>query len=271
MKAYKTIYACSDAIGETAEAVARATMRQFPGSEVRLKRYGHIRSEEEIVHIVREAAETGGFIAFTLVQPELREMMKEEALRCGVPVVDVMGPMMQTFIDVFNGYPKRQPGLLHALDEDYFRRIEAMEFAVKFDDGKDARGLLQAQVVLVGVSRTSKTPLSIFLAHKGIKVANFPIIPEVKVPEELDPQPGRLIVGLTMKPDHMINIRKERLKAMGLPPASQYTSLERIHQELEYAAKIMERVQARVIDVTDRSIEETAGIVTTWLSELNRS
>ncbi|XEC93853.1 pyruvate, water dikinase regulatory protein [Paenibacillus tarimensis] len=266
----KVIYVCSDAVGETAEAVARATMRQFPGNEEKLKRYGHIRSEEEIVSIVKEAAATGGFIAFTLVQPELREMMKEEAMRCGVPIVDVMGPMMQTYIDVFNGFPKRQPGLLHTLDEDYFRRIEAIEFAVKFDDGKDARGLRQAQVVLIGVSRTSKTPLSIFLAHKGIKVANFPLIPEVKAPPELDPIPGRLVVGLTMDPEHMVKIRMERLKAMGLPPASRYASTERILEELEYAFAVMKKAECTIIDVTERAIEETAGIVSELLNEMKR-
>ncbi|GGG04900.1 pyruvate, water dikinase regulatory protein [Paenibacillus abyssi] len=266
----KIIYVCSDAVGETSEAVARAAMRQFPAGEVKLKRYGHIKSEEEIAAIVKEAAATGGFIAFTLVQPELREMMKEEAQRCGVRVVDVMGPMMQAYIDTFNGFPKRQPGLLHALDEDYFERIEAIEFAVKYDDGKDARGLQQAQVVLVGVSRTSKTPLSIFLAHKGIKVANFPLIPEVKVPPELVPVPGRLIVGLTMQPEHMIKVRKERLKTMGLPPVSQYASIARIDEELSYAAKVMQSLDCRIIDVTDRAIEETAGIVSAWLNEINR-
>ncbi|RXZ84756.1 kinase/pyrophosphorylase [Paenibacillaceae bacterium] len=264
----KIIYVCSDAVGETAEAVARATLRQFSsGEEVRLKRYGHIRSEEEIVAIVREASATGGFIAFTLVQPELREMMKEEAQRSSVRIVDVMGPMMQTFIDNFNGLPKRQPGLLHTMDEDYYRRIEAIEFAVAFDDGKDARGLLQAQVVLIGVSRTSKTPLSIFLAHKGIKVANFPLMPEVKPPEELSYQPGRIIVGLTMQPGKLMKIRTERLKAMGLPPASRYASMDRVREELTYAAEVMKSQNCRTIDVTDRAIEETAGIIMGWLGE----
>lgn len=267
----RIIYVCSDAVGETAEAVARATMRQFAAGEVKLQRYGHIRTEEEIVSIVAEAATTGGFIAFTLVQPELREMMKEEAKQREVMIVDVMGPMMQAYIDTFNGFPKRQAGLLHTLDDDYYQRIDAVEFAVKFDDGKDARGLLQAEVVLIGVSRTSKTPLSIYLAHKGIKVANLPLMPEVKLPAELIPSPYRLIVGLSMDARQMIKIRTERLKAMGLPAVSRYASETRIHEELSYASQVMETLGCPVIDVTDRAIEETAGIITTWMHERARS
>ncbi|WP_229750194.1 pyruvate, water dikinase regulatory protein [Paenibacillus nasutitermitis] len=267
-KPHRRIYICSDAVGETAEAVVNATMRQFASEQVKLKRFSHLKSEEEIAHIVEEAALSQGFIAYTLVQPELREAMKEEALKRGVRAIDVLGPMMQAFIDTFNDSPKRKPGLLHALDDDYFRRIEAIEFAVKYDDGKDMRGLLLAQVVLVGVSRTSKTPLSIYLAHKGIRVANLPLLPEVKVPPELK-EGKKLIVGLTMSPDHLSGIRTERLKAMGLPFSAQYASIERIHTELQYADMIMQSLRCPVIDVTEKAIEETAGTIIGWLQELS--
>lgn len=266
MEKPQVIYVCSDAVGETAEAVAKATMRQFSSGQVAIRRKGHIRSEEEIVRIVAEAKNVQGFIAYTLVQPELREMMKAEAQRCGVRTVDVMGPMMQAYIDTFNGLPKREPGLLHAIDDDYYKRIEAIEFAVKFDDGKDARGLLQAQVVLIGVSRTSKTPLSIYLAHKGIKVANLPLMPEVKLPTELAPAPGRLIVGLVMQPAKLLKIRTERLRAMGLPATAQYASEARIEEELAYASQVMRSLGCKEIDVSDRAIEETAGIIAAWLN-----
>jgi regulator of PEP synthase PpsR (kinase-PPPase family) len=262
------IYICSDGIGETGEAVAKATMRQFASDHVRLKRYGGIKYEDEVLAIVREAAESGGFIAYTLVQPELREMMKEEAFRFGVRAIDVLGPMLQAFIDTFNGFPKREPGLLHTLDDDYYKRIEAIEFAVKFDDGKDSRGLLQAQVVLIGVSRTSKTPLSIYLAHKGVRVANLPLMPEVKLPAELSASPGRLIVGLTMQPGQMAKIRSERLKVLGLPDAAQYASEARIVEELAYATEVMQSLGCRIVDVTDRAIEETSGIIMEWMNEI---
>ncbi|MEK3881978.1 pyruvate, water dikinase regulatory protein [Paenibacillus sp. PL2-23] len=267
MKTEQTIYVCSDAVGETAEAVAKATLRQFSSQQVKIKRYGHLRTEDEVVRIVKEAARTGGFISYTLVQPELRELMREEAVKYGVRAVDVMGPMMQAFVDTFGSFPRREPGLLHSIDEAYHRRIEAIEFAVKYDDGKDARGLTQAQVVLIGVSRTSKTPLSVFLSHKGIKTANLPLMPEVNPPEELKGEPGRLIVGLTMQPEHLLEIRTERLKALGLPASAQYANQERIREELEYAAGVMEALNCPVIDVTNRAIEETAGIIMEWLSK----
>jgi len=264
----KTIYVCSDAVGETAEAVARATMRQFAGEKVRVKRYGHVKQEEEVLAIIREAKENGGFIAYTLVQPELRETMREESIRHGVRAVDVMGPMMQAFIDTFGSAPKYKPGLLHTMDDHYFRKIDAIEFAVKYDDGKDVRGLALARVVLVGVSRTSKTPLSIYLAHKGIKTANYPLIPEVKPPDELfQPVPGRLVVGLTMDPERLLRIRAERLRSLGLPGQANYASPERIRQELAFVRDVMERLQCPVIDVTERAIEETAAIILERLQE----
>ncbi|WP_054028282.1 pyruvate, water dikinase regulatory protein [Bacillus sp. FJAT-28004] len=262
------IYVCSDAVGETAEAVAKATLRQFSSEHVKIKRYGHIKSEDEIIRIVAEAASTGGFISYTLVQPELREQMKEEAYRAGVRAVDVMGPMMQAYVDTFGSFPKREPGLLHSIDDAYHRRMDAIEFAVKYDDGKDARGFVQAQVVLIGVSRTSKTPLSIFLSHKGIKTANLPLMPEVNPPEELkQPVPGRLIIGLTMQAEHLTEIRSERLKTLGLPASAQYATTERIQEELDYAEAVMKSLNCPIIDVTNRAIEETAGIIAEWLNK----
>ncbi|MBW5446839.1 pyruvate, phosphate dikinase/phosphoenolpyruvate synthase regulator [Cohnella sp. CFH 77786] len=258
----KMIYVCSDAVGETAEAVAKATARQFAAEQVVIKRFGNIKEEEEVKALIREAAREGGFIAYTLVQPELRDTMREESIRAGVRSVDVMGPMMQAFIDTFNDAPKYKPGLLHEMDESYFRKIEAVEFAVKYDDGKDARGFLEAQVVLVGVSRTSKTPVGIYLASRGIKTANYPLTIEVRPPEELFAASAkRLIVGLTMRPERLLKIRTERLKALGLPSRANYASLERITQELQFADEIMKRLNCPVIDVTERAIEETAGLI----------
>ncbi|BBI33003.1 pyruvate, water dikinase regulatory protein [Cohnella abietis] len=256
----KVIFVCSDAVGETAEAVARATARQFATEQVKIKRYGNIKHEDEIKSIIHEALQAGGFIAYTLVQPELRETMREETIKLGVRAIDVMGPMMQAFIDTFNDSPKYKPGLLHEMDENYYRKIEAVEFAVKYDDGKDARGLLQAQVVLVGVSRTSKTPLSIYLAHKGIKTANYPLTIEVKPPQELFTATN-LVVGLSMQPERLLKIRTERLKALGLPSQANYASMDRIEKELKFASDIMERLKCPIIDVTEKAIEETSGLI----------
>lgn len=255
------LYICSDSVGETAEAVAKATLRQFQTGETRIKRWSNLRHEDEIRRLMEEAAQVGGFVAFTLVQPELREMIKAESIRLEVRTVDILGPMMQAFVETFGDAPKWKPGLLHKLDEDYFRRVDAMEFAVKYDDGKDSRGLLMAEVVLVGVSRTSKTPLSIFLAHKGVKAANLPIMPEVKPPDELFKVNVGRIIGLTMDEEHILNIRTERLKAVGLPGGSKYATPERVREELQYGRKLMEKLGCKVIDVTNKAIEETAGII----------
>jgi len=255
------LYICSDSVGETAEAVAMATLRQFGGKKVRIKRVGHVRKEEDILRLLEEAKEHGSFIAYTLVQPKLRETMKNEAVKLGVRVVDIMGPMLQAFTDTFHDSPKRKPGLLHEMDEFYFKRVEAVEFAVRYDDGRDPSGLTQAQVVLIGVSRTSKTPLSMFLAHKGYKVANWPLVPEVRLPDELLKLEPSRVYGLTMRAEAIHKIRSERLRAVGLPSGAAYASLERIQSELDYAEGIMNKIGCRIIDVSDKAIEETAGII----------
>jgi [pyruvate, water dikinase]-phosphate phosphotransferase / [pyruvate, water dikinase] kinase len=255
------LYICSDSVGETAEAVARATVRQFGGKSVRIKRFGHVKQVSEIRTIVQEAKEHGSFIAYTLVQPRLREAMKDEAVRMNIRAVDIMGPMLQAFTDTFHDAPIRKPGLLHEMDEDYFRRVEAVEFSVRYDDGRDPTGLTQAQVVLVGISRTSKTPLSMFLAHKGYKVANWPLLPEVRLPKEFNQLEPERVFGLTMNAEAIHKIRTERLRAVGLPAGAKYATIERIEEELQYAQGVMQKIGCRVIDVSDKAIEETAGII----------
>ncbi|MDR0271555.1 pyruvate, water dikinase regulatory protein [Paenibacillus sp.] len=256
-----TITVCSDSVGETAEAVVRAAIRQFEATQIKIKRYMNIRNEEELRLVIEEAAETGGFVAYTLVQPELREAIKEHAIRMNVRVVDVMGPMIQAFVDTFADQPKRMPGLLHRMDADYFQRVEAVEFAVKCDDGKDLNAILKADIVLLGVSRTSKTPLSVFLAHKGKKVVNYPVVPEIQPPDQLYRVSSGKIIGLTVDAEHLLKIRSGRLKAMGLPVLARYASLDRIVEELEYARSLFDRLGCPVIDITDKAVEETAGIV----------
>ena len=260
-KSPAVVYVCSDSLGETAETVVRASLRQFETHEVQIKRYAHVKSEEEIRALMEDAASHGSFVVYTLVLPELREAIREEAVRLNVFAVDVMGPVMEAFVGTFNATPKRKPGLLHTMDQEYYRRIEAIEFTVKCDDGQDAASWKHADLVVLGVSRTSKTPLSIFLAHKGLKVANLPLVPEVRVPQELFAIPPSRLVGLTMKPEKLVNIRAERLKSMGLPFGASYATLQRVKDELEYAEAMFKKLCCRVIDVTERAIEETAATI----------
>jgi len=259
----RILFVCSDSVGETAEMVVQATVRQFNAYQTSVRRYAHVKSEEEISAMMEEAARHRSFVAYTLVLPELREMIRQEAARLQVVAVDIMGPVMQAFIDVFNDSPKRQPGLLHRMDEEYYRRVEAIEFTVKCDDGKDMSAIHRADLVLLGVSRTSKTPLSIFLAHKGYKVCNYPIVPEVLPPTDILMRNKDKLVGLTMNAEHLAKIRFERLKSMGLPNGAKYASLGRVAEELEFARMLYKTLGCTVIDVTEKAIEETAG----WIVE----
>ncbi|WP_413379926.1 pyruvate, water dikinase regulatory protein [Alkalihalobacillus sp. 1P02AB] len=253
-----TFYLCSDALGDTAEMVVKATMQQFSVDEVNIKRYHYIQTEEEIYTLILEAQENGGIVAYTLVEPNLREVMKRSAIEHDVQAIDIIGPLMQAYIDTFNDKPKETPGLQYELDAKYYNRIEAIDFAVKYDDGKNIGGLLAADIVLVGVSRTSKTPLSIYLAHKGIKVANLPLIPGIAPPSELFTLQNTLIVGLTMDPNHLLKVRTERLKVIGLPNTTSYTEFEPVKSELSYGNMIMKQLMCPVINVSNKSIEEAA-------------
>lgn len=255
------VYVVSDSVGETAEFVVRAASSQFNGANIEVRRIPYVMDRDTIIETVQAAKEENALIAFTLVVPELQRLIKKEANLKGVPYVDIMGPMIDGLASLFQRDPRREPGLLHKLDDDYFKKVEAIEFAVKYDDGRDPRGLLSADVVLIGVSRTSKTPLSMYLAHKRLKVANVPLVPEVDPPDELFLIPANRCVGLTIAPDQLNNIRRERLKSLGLMSGANYANIERILEELEYAEKVIRRVGCPLIDVSNKAVEETASII----------
>ena len=252
------VFIVSDSIGETAEMVVRAAASQFNSGTMEIKQVPNISDEATLEEIVHQAVENNFLIAYTLVLDELAEFLRQEAARAGVVCVDILGPIISAFEEASHLAPKREPGLLRKVDEMYYRRVEAVEFAVRYDDGKDPRGITQADIVLVGVSRTSKTPLSMYLAHKRIKVANVPLVPEVSPPEELFKVERGKVIGLVIKPELLNNIRAERLKTLGLTGQASYANFERILEELEYADKIMKRLGCPVIDVTNRAVEETA-------------
>jgi len=252
------IYALSDSIGETAERIARATASQFTSGDFEIIRIPYIKTVQQIEKIIEEATTHNGVICHTIVNPELRAALSLLAKQHGIPAIDVMGPMINAVQNVSGLVPKLKPGLIHRLDEEYFKRVAAVEFAVKYDDGKNPWGLLKADVVLVGVSRTSKTPLSMYLAHKKIKVANVPMVPEVSPPEQLFKVPTERIIGLIIDPAKLNGIRAERLTSMGLDPESCYADFDRITHEVEYAKSIMHKLKCPIIDVSNKAIEETA-------------
>ncbi|AZU63363.1 pyruvate, water dikinase regulatory protein [Neobacillus mesonae] len=255
------IYVVSDSVGETAELVTKAAISQFNGSGMTLKRFPYVEDKEHIDEVLSLALLDKGMIAFTLVKPEMRTYMKEQAKQEGIVTVDLIGPIIDE-IQAFSGKtPLFEPGLVRKLDEDYFKKIEAIEFAVKYDDGRDPRGILKADIVLIGVSRTSKTPLSQYLAHKRIKVANVPLVPEVDPPEELYKVPKEKCFGLKISPEKLNHIRRERLISLGLNDQASYANIDRIKEELNFFEQIVGKINCPVIDVTNKAVEETANVI----------
>ncbi|SHN86174.1 pyruvate, water dikinase regulatory protein [Desulfitobacterium chlororespirans] len=257
-KEMPVIYIISDALGETAEYVSRAAAAQFSGIRTKIRKVPYVQDEIHIDEILEEAAKEQAIIAYTLVVKKLRNYLEEKAQDYGLRTVDILGPLIKMLADQTGLLPSYTPNVTHILDEQYFRKVDAIEFAVKYDDGKDPRGVLLADVVLIGVSRTSKTPLSMYLAHKGIKAANIPLVPEVSPPQELFRVPSQKVIGLTLKPDLLNQIRTERLRTLGLGSSADYANYERIVEELEYARGIMRKVGCPIIDATGKAIEETA-------------
>jgi len=252
------VFVVSDSLGETAELVTQAAVIQYNSVNIDIRKTPFVKDEERIKEVVEEACGEKSIIVYTLISPELRDTLERESMNKEVIAVDLLGPMMNALSSIMPENPRLEPGLVRRLDEEYFRRIVAVEFAVKYDDGKDPKGLLLSDIVLLGVSRTSKTPLSMYLAHRRMKVANLPLVPEVEPPEELFMVPSHKIIGLTINPEQLQKIRRERLNSLGLTSRSQYASMERILDELEYADKIMRRLGCRVFDVSDKAVEETA-------------
>lgn len=263
------IFIASDSLGETAEMVARASAEQFKETEYEIKKFPYLNNEEQVKEMIEQASDNRSIVVFTTVIEHLKIKIIEECTRHNIPYVDLLSPIMNMFENFIGHKPVNEAGINHRIDERYFKKIEAIEFAVKYDDGKDPRGVTKADLVLIGVSRTSKTPLSMYLAHKNIKVANIPLVPEVPVPEELYKVPLRKIVGLTTNPYKLEEIRIERLKALGLHNTATYANMERILEEIDYAEAIMKKIGCPIIDVSSKAIEETANIIIEFLKKQN--
>lgn len=256
------IYVLSDSIGETGEEVVKAASSQFSSCRFEIRRIPYISNIREIDKALQlAAAEKSAVIAYTLVMQELKQYLEAKAVEMQLECVDIMGPVIGMLSSVTQLTPNYQPGLIRKTDESYFNRVEAIEFAVKFDDGKEPRGIIKADIVFTGVSRTSKTPLCMYMAHKGFKAANIPLVPEVPVPPELFQISSRKVIGLTINPLQLYEIRKARLKSMRLAAMTDYANLERILAELEYAASVMKKIGCSVIDVTNKAVEETAATI----------
>ncbi|MBU3174445.1 pyruvate, water dikinase regulatory protein [Clostridium estertheticum] len=257
-----TIYAVSDSIGETAELVAKSVESQFPGSII-IKRVPYIKTAEDVNKFISKIEDNSkAMIISTIIMVDVKEFLVQRCVEKGVFISNILGPVIGLASKLLNKQPEYIPGAIWNMDKEYYKRIEAMEFAIQFDDSRDYNGIKLADVVLIGVSRTSKTPLCMYLANKGVKAINIPLVPEVPVPEELYNIPGRKIIGLTINPFELIEIRKHRMdKFSGLNSSFQYSNDARILDELDFAEKVMKKTRCLTIDVTKRAIEDTALII----------
>ena len=262
------IYVISDSVGETAQQVTKAALSQFNKEyDCEIRRFPYVVEEKFLIEILESGKNEGAIIVYTLVSENLLNIAKDFCSKEELSHVDLMTPLINQISKKVGTKPRREPGIIRKLDESYFKRVEAIEFAVKYDDGKDPRGILKSDIVLLGISRTSKTPLSMYLANKNIKVANVPLVPEIPIPKEVFEIDPKKIIGLINTPEKLNSIRQERLKSLGLSSNASYANLERILQELDYSEKIMKKAGCPVIDVSNKAIEETAGIILDIMKE----
>lgn len=257
-----TLLAVSDSIGETANQVSIAASSQF-NERVQVKRIPYIKSLEDVEDVIKSTENYDKvIIVSTIITVNVREYLTQKAMEKNISVMNVLGPIINIASNILNMQPTYNPGAMRKIDEDYFKRIEAMEFAMQYDDSKDYRGLKNADVVLIGLSRTSKTPLCMYLANKGIRSINLPLMPEIGVPNELYEVDRKKVFGLTINPLRLIEIRKKRLdKFHRIASNIEYAGDARVLEEFEYADKIMRKVGCKIIDVTERAIEDTALII----------
>jgi len=267
------IYAVSDSIGETSELVARATASQFSG-KIDVERIPYMKSYEDVDNFINKIVDCSEImIISTIITLDIRKYLVGKCIEKNIHVINILGPCISMAAMLLDAVPDYKPGAIWGVDAKYYKKIEAMEFAIQYDDSKDHSGIKNADVVLVGLSRTSKTPICIYLANRGIKALNVPLIPEVPMPEELLNIDRKKIIGLTIDPMNLIDIRRNRLNRMDksarLSAEIQYANAERILYELEFAEKIMKRLKCKVIDVTNRAIEDTALLIMETIGSVN--
>ena len=257
-KKTRHIFIVSDATGSTCEMVVKAALSQFKTTDVHIHRVRYVRTETEIKSVVREVMEVDGIIAYTLVSDVLRDLIFDEGRKCAVPAIDVMGPLLSRFTDYLEISPMAVPGMFRSLDKNYFQRIECIDFAVKHDDGKKLGDLYKSDIIIVGPSRTSKTPISIYLAYRDFKITNIPMIYGMDIPKELFQVDQNKIIGLTITPSRLKTIREVRASRYKHIQLSEYIDLDRIKTELKACRQVYNKHAWKIVDVTSKSIEEAA-------------
>ena len=259
----------SDGTGETALAVLKAVLIQYDQEQIHIFKHQNIRTQEQIENILKKSTEAGksnSLLVYTVVLAETRKCIKSLCKKYQIKDIDLLGDLIQIF-DSQLEHKNKEPGILRSVNEDYFNRIEAMEFSLKHDDGQVTENLHQADIILVGVSRTSKTPLSLFLSYKGWKVANIPIVYNIPPPENLFKIDKRKIIALTIDPDYLFRIRKNRLEKFGYNPGGAYADRNQVYLEVSETLSLFQKHKWPVLNVTERALEETANEIERIISK----
>ncbi len=251
------IFVVSDGTGDTATAAVGAALTQF-ASPLRVRNFGEVRSESDVRRVMGLAAEAGALVVFTLVEEGLARVVEERGRELSVPTLDLLGPLIATIAAHGSLEPQHRPGLLHRFSEGYFARVEAVEFAVRHDDGANLHTLFDADLVLTGVSRTSKTPLSMYLAQRGYKTGNVPLVPGMDPPRELLDLDPRKVFGLVVDESTLLEIRRARVRALRASPYLTYADPEGVSQELRRTRRLFRQRGWRIVDITARAVEENA-------------
>jgi [pyruvate, water dikinase]-phosphate phosphotransferase / [pyruvate, water dikinase] kinase len=254
------IHLVSDSTGETIETLARACISQFQGITVCENVWTLVRTTGQVTKILNGVKKHPGVVIFTMVDQGLRRSLEEGCQILGVPCIAVLDPIFEAFRTHFQAKATFKPGLQHEMDQHYFDRIEAMHFALAHDDGHSSHEMCKADIILLGVSRSSKTPTCVYLANKGLKAANIPIVPQCPLPVDLtDPKYAKcLIVGLTNDPKRLVQVRKNRLSMLNETTKTDYVDLDTVVKEIAFARKLCTKNGWPMIDVSRKSIEETA-------------
>ncbi|HWH18849.1 MAG TPA: pyruvate, water dikinase regulatory protein [Allosphingosinicella sp.] len=252
------LHLLSDSTGETLELIAKACLVQFDGVEALKHFWPMVRSEAHLDRVLDDIERRPGLVLYTLANNNIRRELEQKCRRRGIHAVSALDPVVDALSAVLGQEAKARPGRQHALDAAYFARVDAIQFTIAHDDGINAQNWEEADIVLAGVSRTSKTPTSIYLANRGYKVANVPLVPESPPPPSLFTLQNPLVVGLTTNPDRLIQIRRNRLLSLNQAPETDYVDAEAVSAELAFARRLFSDNGWPVIDVTRRSIEETA-------------
>jgi regulator of PEP synthase PpsR (kinase-PPPase family) len=261
------LHLLSDSTGETLENIAKAALAQFDDVEVLRHFWPMVRSETHLERILGEIAQNPGLVLFTLVNPEIRRTLEARCRAIGLPAVAPLDPVNHALSSMLGQEMKARPGRQHTLDAAYFARVDAIQFTIAHDDGVNWDNWEEADIVLAGVSRTSKTPTSIYLANRGYKVANIPIVPESPPPATLFALKHPMVVGLTTSPERLIQVRRNRLLSLNQQDETSYVEQEAVQREVAYARRMFADNGWPVIDVTRRSIEETAAAIITLCNE----